>query len=88
MRFGKKKEIQAPTNDVVIAAASRLYDDSVRMFVEAEKKIDAAQAQLGTTIENIDTAIEGLLAQREKALTDQSRNGTFKIKLQEFTQVS
>ena len=88
MRFGKKKEIQAPTNDVVIAAASRLYDDSVRMFVEAEKKIDAAQAQLGTTIENIDAAIEGLLAQREKALTDQSRNGTFKIKLQEFTQVS
>ena len=88
MRFGKKKEIQAPTNDVVIAAASRLYDDSVRMFVEAEKKIDAAQAQLGTTIENIDAAIEGLLAQREKALTDQSRNDTFKIKLQEFTQVS
>ena len=88
MRFGKKKLKKTPTNDVVIAAASRLYDDSVRMFVEAEKKIDAAQAQLGTTIENIDAAIEGLLAQREKALTDQSRNDTFKIKLQEFTQVS
>ena len=88
MRFGKKKLKETPTNDVVIAAASRLYDDSVRMFVEAEKKIDAAQAQLGTTIENIDAAIEGLLAQREKALTDQSRNDTFKIKLQEFTQVS
>ena len=88
MRFGKKKLKETPTNDVVIAAASRLYDDSVRMFVEAEKKIDDAQAQLGTTIENIDAAIEGLLAQREKALTDQSRNDTFKIKLQEFTQVS
>lgn len=88
MRFGKKKLKEAPTNDVVIAAASRLYDDSVRMFVEAEKKIDDAQAQLGTTIENIDAAVAGLLAQKDKALTDQTRNDTFKIKLQEFTQVS
>lgn len=82
----KKAKVQG--NDAVIQAAAKLYDDSVKMFVEAENKIDAAQAQLGSTVEKIDAAIAGLQAQREKALADQARNDNFKAKLQEFTAVS
>lgn len=81
MAFVKK----AKSHDAVIATATKLYDDSVKMFVEAETKIDEAQLKLGATIEEIDSAIAGLQDQKNKALADQERNAIYKLKLKEFT---
>lgn len=86
MKLGRKKQVEVKkTHDAVIAAASTLYDDSVRMFTEAEKKIDDANLQLDATIEEIDAAIAELQAFRNQAATDKERNTNFKAKLKEFT---
>lgn len=83
--FKGKKATLPPTNDEVIQAASSLYSQSVKMFIEAEEKIDLAQSHLDSTIDNIDSAIAALVAQKEHAASDKSRNENFKIKLQSFT---
>lgn len=81
MGLGKKKQGH---NDV-IAEAGKLYDASVSMFTEAEKKIDAAQEKLGTTIEGLDAAIKELETLKAQAVADKERNASFKEKLKAFT---
>jgi hypothetical protein len=81
MALGKKKQ----GHDVVITAASKLYDDSVKMFTEAEVKIDEANSKLDATIQELDAAIVGLEKLRLQALADKERNESFKSKLKEFT---
>ena len=74
-------------HSMVIAEASKAYDQSVQMFIEAEKKIDFANTKLDSTIEDINAAIAELEEHRTKALADKERNQKFKEKISEFTSI-
>lgn len=69
----------------IIEEAHKLFESSVSMFTEAEKKIDEAQHKLDTTIEGLESAIAHLVELKEKALKDKLRNAGLKEKLQTFT---
>lgn len=81
MALGRKSK----GHDVIIVAANKLYEDSLSLFTEAEKKIDTANEKLDMTISELDTAIAELESLREKAFFDKDRNSIFKEKLKQFT---
>ena len=80
MAIGKTKGY-----NTVISKANGLYDSSIKMFMEAEQKIDEANQTLDGTIEQVDAAIKELEEVRARAVQDKERNETFKEKIKVFT---
>jgi hypothetical protein len=82
MGLGRKKD---KGHVDIIGEANVLFEASINMFTEAEKKIDDANLKLDATIEEIDKTIADLQSIRNTALSDKERNDNFISKLKGFT---